>query len=449
MSAAAALFAVAAPCTVTPSPASGQVIQPPPRSAVAQPTVDPRRTQQVLTVTFDALGGYDDNVAPDGGVAPSDPTAPVRPSTTGTIGADARYRLSKGRSDLEVLTHAQMDSFRNIGVRPLIGGTANVRASTRLGRGFTLQGQANTEYHPTFTFSGFEGASISAGGLAPDVTTGALEIRSVIFSVSGELARQWSPLQRSVATVSRARSDYSGLGGVDSRFTTFGVDHSWTLARALALRGAYQQSHSLSLEPFNLPLDSYYVSGGVQLTKRVSRTRRLELSVRPGMMHVRTRSAIDARPIDYIAPSGTVGVRTDLGRTWAVSGDWQREVTLVEELTAQSFLTDSISTWVGGEVGRRLVVSALTSYAHGAPHQGETGSYEMLRATLQVQHFVARCCAVVGSYSYGRYTLQDVSAVPDGLPHQFERNALRGGVNVWLPVFGVRQTAPRSGFRRD
>jgi hypothetical protein len=130
-------------------------------------------------------------------------------------------------------------------------------------------------------------------------------------------------------------------------------------------------------------------------------------------------------------------VRIDLGRTWAIAADARRQVSMLEGLTLQSFVTTAATLWVGGNLGNRTLVSWTGTHSRGASHAGESGAYSSAGMSAQAEYTVSRCCAILMNYSYYEHQVLDVAAVPVGFPTVYERNTARVGVTVWLPLYGT------------
>jgi hypothetical protein len=153
-------------------------------------------------------------------------------------------------------------------------------------------------------------------------------------------------------------------------------------------------------------------------------------------MRVQTISAAQDGPLEYLAPSGSLQARVDLGRTWSLSADAHRDVTVLDGVTLQSFLTDVGSLWLGGGIGESWQVVLTGSFSRGAPHEGEIGSFESATGRAQLQYAFTSCCAVVGTYSYYSHLMRDVSSLAPGFPNRAENNAVRVGMTFWLPLYG-------------
>lgn len=423
--------------------ANGQVIERPPRSTGGlfggrQP-IDPNRTQQQLSFTFDMLGGYDDNLSPSGESVSTDPLAARRGGVTGTVSGVIDYQRQRATRAFQASARTVVATYRGIDVRPLVGGRANVRTFGRFFDRLVLSGWGEADYRPTFML-GTVGMPLVEGAAPPvDPTGGVTELRSFNTSGGGNATYDWNVRHHTSSThiYSRMRSFGPSDLGVQDNTTVLG--HTWNFARNLGLEGSYSFSRQDAGQPngSDQSLDTQTANVGLQLRVPISRTRRMTFSGSAGATRVRTFSVVRNAPLDYVTPSGAGSARMDLGRTWAVSADVSRTVTMLEGLTTQSFLTSYGSVWAGGSIGPRAMASLSGTYSAGSAHQGDAGSFRSVGGTGQLQYYVSRCCSVVTNYSFYEHQLREVAAVPAGFARTVDRNAVRVGMTLWLPLHGT------------
>ena len=70
--------------------------------------------------------------------------------------------------------------------------------------------------------------------------------------------------------------------------------------------------------------------------------------------------------------------------------------------------------------------------------------YQAYSGAAQLRYALARCCAVTADYDYYYYKLHDVVR-PAGLPEEYDRNAIRVGLSLWLPLYGAVNGGGREG----
>jgi hypothetical protein len=429
------------------TPTWAQVIQPPPRSSSGllggEPARDANATRQEISVTLSMLGGYSDNIVADA-QGTTTAFAPRRSGGTGTGTAELRYSRRQGPSSIDASGRLFANSFRAVDSRLLVGGDADLRARRRLFGATTVSGAVEFQRRPTFGFATFGGAAVDTIALPNDPLLGVSQVRSLTTSASGGVAQEWSARHDTTLTGSYLRSTF-GQQGLDMRSNAFDAAHSWAFARTLAAQFSYRRAEAavVSGVASDRPLESDYAAVGLEYTKALSATRNFRIGGGPAATRIRTFSLQSNATLDYVAPSGFATAALDFGRTWALSADWRREATLVDGLIRQSFLTDSAMLSVGGEFAAQLTFAATGSLANGAPHEGETGSFENQAGTAQIEYTLSRCCSLVGIYSYTHYRLRDLAAVPQGFPNRLERSSLQVGMTVWLPLHGAFPAAGR------
>lgn len=79
-----------------------------------------------------------------------------------------------------------------------------------------------------------------------------------------------------------------------------------------------------------------------------------------------------------------------------------------------------------------MTVSGL--YSKGSTRGGDWTGYDSTGGTLQIRWAVSRNTALRGDYLYYRNAFPVLSTVPSGFDRRVVRNALRVGLDVWLPL---------------
>jgi hypothetical protein len=444
--------------------AHAQVLAVPPRLAPA-PTparttgglfggrrpIDPRIAQQQLALSMNMLVGHDDNLSPEPNAAPG-PFQQRRSGQTLTGSTDLSYSRTRGTTVLAASFRGYLNQFANIGIRPLLGAEGNVSAAKRVWGRTLLSGNLLSGYRPTFSVGATGGAVTTVGTV--ESAPGFAEVRSVNSGGQGSITQEWSTRHRTAFTAAGAQTTFQGGAltlATNSRFASGTLSHSWDFTANMALQTGYSYSdivtESVGAED-RRPAQTQIVSAGLAYRLAISRTRSANFSAGPAVTIVRTTSTVGDAPIEYSAPSGYASVRVDLGRTWALSSAWRRETSVLDGLAQQTFLTNSFSVSLGGAVRQRTSFTVSSSILNGAPHRGDTGSFASQMSIAQLQYNLTRCCSLLGNYSYGRHEVRDVAIVPAGFPRQFERNAVRIGMSVRLPLYGTFPVVDRRDARR-
>ena len=244
------------------------------------PRSDPTRTRQELTLTANALGGFDDNLAPPGG---GDAIAPRPSGYTGFSDVILRYWFGRDVRSIEVTGRSFMNTYRNVGVGPSYGGDIDAREQTSLGTRSHLVAAQAVSYDPLFSLGvfgplqGVDGAAVAADS---SPLTGLSEQRSLMTDASATVDRQWTRSLRTDLGYGFNQRSYVSGPSFDSlsHSITLGVNQS--VNRAAAIRGTYRWSDAHYTEASGLERSSidHTVEVGLSYQRALSRTRRLELS---------------------------------------------------------------------------------------------------------------------------------------------------------------------------
>ena len=83
-----------------------------------------------------------------------------------------------------------------------------------------------------------------------------------------------------------------------------------------------------------------------------------------------------------------------------------------------------------------LTLSASAGYSTGeltaARDQNGTDSYT---GSARLQFALSRLMALSGEYDYYRYRFDHPVGLPDGMRQRLDRQSVRIGLNLWLPLF--------------
>jgi hypothetical protein len=404
------------------------------------PSPDPERTHQELALDASVLGGYDDNFTPGGG-EPSQLLLTGR-STASTY-ADAALRYWRGRAarSIEIEGRGYTTWYDVQSHGSSLGAGLRMVGSSTLGRHDRIEVADALGYDPLLTLGGF-GVLRQDLGIDPVPGTSALQgltnIRTLNNSLTTSLRHQWGQRSNTSIGYSFGLQNYLDPGGLDTQTQTANVMHEQQISRRVSLRGTYVRSNSnyTSASGDVRPNDNDSVDGGVSYDKPLSRTRHLTFSVTAGAIHVATVSTATEKPISYWMPSGSGTARIDIGRTWGLSANYRRGVTVLESVSFESFSTDSAMVRTGGQLGRHVDLAVSGAFSNGRSGEStSSGTYQTFVATTQARVLVGRCCATVLHYSRYDYRLHNVE-VAAGFPTQFDRNAIRVGFQVYLPLYG-------------
>jgi hypothetical protein len=400
--------------------------------------------------------GYDTWLSPGGS---STPTSPVEERHSGrAVTGDAALSYFRGRIERSVSLdgRARTNGYSGINADPTIGGTVVATAETNLGRLTQLRVSQDFGYEPTLVLGapGAAGIVIDAP-VAPsaDVTSGYLEQRSWSANSLINLDRRWTARHTTRVGAAFSRLTYLDDLGNDTRTRGANATHSWLLSRSHSVRALYNISDSDldAVDGLATPMTNQNIDVSFGYTRRLSPTRQLQMNAGGGATHVSTLNALDRSDLAYWMPSGSGSVSWDVGRSWSLAGEYSRAASVLQGVSVTTFATDSASASVSGLVNSRVEASLSTTYSNGRSGGADTsGRFENYSGSLQLRYAISRCCATAVNYDYYVYRFENVADLPSGFPADFDRQAIRVGITVWLPLYGTYQDGGSSrGSRRN
>jgi hypothetical protein len=280
-----------------------------------------------------------------------------------------------------------------------------------------------------------------------------LEQRSWSAASLVSFDKRWTARHTTQVSGAYSRINYLDDIGNDSGRVFANAMYSWTLSRSSSLQTRYSitDSNLHGTDGLTTPVQDQVVEVGVAYNRRLSSTRRLTLFGGGGGTYVATVAAADRSTLAYWMPSGRGSASLDVGRSWALSGSYSRSATVLQGVSLTSFATDDVSVNVTGLVNRRIESAISANYSNGrSGGAGTQGRYENYSGGFQALYAISRWFAVSVNYNYFVYRLRNVVDVPTSVPSYYDRQAIRGGITISLPLYGTYVgAAGSSGARRN
>jgi hypothetical protein len=453
------LFLTTAVCLcAVAADASAQIVQRPSRPYRGLfgggPATDPNRARTELTFTGSLLLGHDTWLSPGGSGGGIDPGRERQSGRTFSGEAAVRYYHGRAQRSVSIDGRTLTLGYSGIGVDPTINGHVAINAQTNLGSVGQLRATQSFAYEPTLVLGG-TGSTLGDGGTALDpgatipvvsaVTSGYLEQRSWSSNSSASLERRWTPRHMTQVNGGYMRATFLDELGYDTRSVRADGSHMWQFARTSSIRGLYSfvESNSDAAAGLTTTMTNQRVEGSFAYSRRLSPTRHMSFSVGVGGTHVTTLNAEDRSPLDYWMPSGAGSFAIDLGRSWAASSNYTRTVSVLQGVSLTSFATDSANVSVSGLINTRIETSISATYSNGQAGGSNTqGRFENYTGSVQLRYAISRCCATAINYDYYVYNFEDVADLSAGFLSNFDRQAIRVGFTLWLPLYGRYSDGP-------
>jgi hypothetical protein len=215
-----------------------------------------------------------------------------------------------------------------------------------------------------------------------------------------------------------------------------GARASRQVAPNLALVAGYAFTRHLS-EDQTIPFDRHDVDLGVDYGQTLNVTRRTTFGFRTGssMTTRRDQPASLEGPDTYLRLIGAADLNHRMGRTWQAHLGYERGFQYIVGIP-EPFASDAVTAAIGGYLTNRLHFEMATSYTQGGLRYSTEGrGYNVYDASALLQYPISQRFALDLNYLYVKYLPQGGLFLP-GIPAAFERNAVRVGLSMWVPLLG-------------
>jgi hypothetical protein len=388
--------------------------------------------EQQLTMTASVYGGYDDNVVADqpGAAGAIDPR---NKAGGGLAGGD--ISLAYGKAGHRMAFNSNVDSsIRYVPSQSSLGG-----ASLGGGAGLSYQLARRTQYQPFYQLGLFPGLGETLVGdtLPSNLDFAVFKRASVLGSASVGIDQQLS--RRATLTL---QYNYFGqtftenpedtgtvgreIGNVQMQ--TGLIRFRRQLSRYLTLRLGYQFEHATYATPINMVVDSHNIDAGVDYSRSLNFSRHTTLAFSTGS------SIVTYNGNRYYDAIGSARLSHLFTKYWRGSLAYNRNVNFVASFLAP-FFTDGATAELQGQMGNRAVLTVDGGYVTGKV--GLTQDAQRVHTGTASASFLYTFTTMIGaqaSYTYYNYDFSTQAGLPLGLSSRFDRNSVRAGLTVSLPL---------------
>jgi hypothetical protein len=428
--------------TGVPAVSGAQVFERPQRERARSESTDRRQ----VTLSATTFGSYDDNIAAEQTILNTD----IPPQAGYTGYADTTLRLEQGKASrrFDVSARGYVNSFRNVGLSAMYGADAQVHFLT--GTRHRLEVWQGIRNEPFYNIGGFAALRQSVDIAAlPDENplNGSLTRRSWAAVSRVDFTSQWSPRNSGGMSLAYDTRNYRDLIG-DTRGGVGSLWYTRNIGRRSRLKFSYGYADSQLLEPSGwIPLRTQTADGGLELERRFSSTRRILVSFGGGAVRARTLDRFSREIVKVWVPAGFATMRLDWARTWGMTADYRRSVAALQGITGDAFTTDAALIRLGGFAARPLEVGLSVGYATGQATAVQFGSYGTITTNAQLRVHLSSTWSALVSHDRYDYAVRGIGPVLRPLPENINRNAVRVGLAMNLPLGGPRSR--HEPIRRD
>jgi hypothetical protein len=405
-------------------------------------------TRKELTLSGNLLGGYDDNLT--AGLGTGGGTSPTAMASGSTASADASLGYFHGNTlrSIQMNATGSLVGYPGYLEHPAPGGVADVAFRTTLGRSMTLRASDRVGYEPLFNV--FPASSAVAPmppgtGQTPPAT-GLFERRSLNSNASVSLDRWWNGRNSTSLSYSYNAQQFTDDNYGDSSAHNVQAEYRRGLTRGVRARAAYRfvdRDYS-AYDGLTLPTREHRIEGGPDIQSTLSRRRSLTVSLAAGASYVESVGATSHEPYQQWVPVGSASVRVNLSPLWSVEGGYRREFSQFQGVTDEVYSTDTAFLTTGGLVTSRTDLRIGGTYSNWKTlfASGVNDTLNVYGGSLQLRVSLTATVSASAAYYYYYHRYSNPAGLPAGFPVEYDRNAFRVGLAVWVPLVGASSRPP-------
>lgn len=402
---------------------------------------DPTRPHSELLFSLNATGGVDDNVGGGESVGPPIVGSSNGRGSTSQVDLSLDFRRGTATKSFGLATWGSFSNYYGGTSLPDsrsggIGLTGQTEVTRRLGVG----GGARLNYRSQLPISGPLEVGEVDGVPTPAGLTGLYDAGSWLVSLDGNAERRWTRRSSTRLNYTFATTEFIQGRDGDLRSHQLQATHRRLFSRAGSIDATYQFGETrigLGDGDNGRPRTEHRAHGGFTVSRRLSSTRSLDVSVHGGAMYVDATAGGTNADYQLWTPFAQASVRAGVFGQWALETAYERSTQTIPGFAQpETYITDTVSTSFGGVIGRRMDLVFSGSFATGdVGVEASRSEYVTSGAAAQFRVSIVRNLAAVLGYSYYRYRFTD-TVLPVGLPSEFDRNAIRVGLTYTLPIYG-------------
>jgi hypothetical protein len=263
---------------------------------------------------------------------------------------------------------------------------------------------------------------------APDVDYSV--IRNQIYTYGGNVGADISVTDRSSLALNYAYSKRdSDFALTDMEIQDAGLSYDYLFKRnaSLVLGYSFQEGTHRS-RGLTLTTQAQSINIGVNYMKPLTRTRRTFMRFHTGSV---VTDSVSGRHLKAI---GSASLVHQMGRTWTGQVQYRRDLRYVDGFDRPIF-ADTVSTAWSGLLARRMELAATAGYFNGTAGVNVNAQrFDSYSAFARLRRSLTRTLAAYAEYYYYYYNFDEGAVRPVGLPARFDRNGVRVGLALWIPL---------------
>jgi hypothetical protein len=412
---------------VCAAPASAQRPRPdrPYRGLFGGNGADPNSAQQLdLNVSLSAA--YDDNVLASTGQIGIDPRFQQSGNyENGTISLD--YTRRGKRATIDFTGGGSYRYYPSSGEMNGYSSFASVGVSAKLSPMTDVKATESASYLPFYSLGAIPGGT--PGQITPILSDYPL-VQDSAISVSSSASIDHRVTQRASFSADYL-AQYTKYRASDRTYDnwTAGGGYGYKLSGRTSMRLGYHYVRSgYLIAGVSQPTEGHNLDFGMDYTKPLSPSRAMTFGFTVGTSIYKSLSQTH-----YLVTANGYLSR-QISRSWSGNLSYNRGVQYVPGF-ASPFFSDSVTAGLSGFVDRRSSLHLNASYSNGQAGIGTTGQgFKTYSGVAGYQFALNRFIALTADYNYYHYIFDSSVVLPVGLNRGLNRQSIRGGLTLWLPL---------------
>ncbi len=390
--------------------------------------------EQSLLFTASAYGGYDDNVIGGQAGIGSNPANQVGGSV---LGGDATLTYSKNveqRTSFMANLSAAERYYPHNSDLSAASFSVGAGVSHQLAHRTRVHASENVGFQPTYQlglFPNFPDESLGAV-LPSNLDYAVLKSTSVLSNTNVSLEQQLS--RRSSLTLDYEffdqtfRADSAETGAADLQSQGAGIHFRRQLNRYMGLRLGYEYRHAVYNYPARNVVDGHNIDAGVDYARSIGLSRHTTFSFSTGS------TIVSFNGERFVNVTGNANLSHLFSRNWQGRVVYNRDLSFVASLS-QPVFADSATAQLQGILAQRVSMTVSGGWLSGTLGLAtQTSRVNTGTGAVSLVWALTDYLGATADYSYYSYDFSNATALPIGLKPRFDRNSVRGGLTLWLPL---------------
>lgn len=397
-------------------------------------------SRQSLSFMVSLAEGYNDDTSPQLSTV-VDPSAGQAGGLQTMLVANANYSWRGTSAQFAVNSASALAYYNDLSATRNLSHSVGIGFNAVLSQQTTLLVNQAAAYSPSYLYGLFPGdVTVDPGEGVPPAPEYSVQTRETYsYNTSLGLSHSFTRRNRMSLSGDFNYTDYVHESDIqrDMRVAGLRAQFSRNVKRNTVLSAGYRFRNGEIGLGFQ-PTTEHGVDVGLDHSRPLSATRRAFFSLRLGSSTVEvplSALSIEAPATGrrYLA-DGQVSFGYQFTRGWQTRAMYRRGMEYIPALTEPVF-TDGVSANLDGMITRRADLTMSAGYSSAKSAFDRTASsLETYNGDVRLRYALNRTLAAYVQYIYYVYDFGGNTQLAPGLAPRLERNAVRVGFMLWLPV---------------